>query len=90
MTKVLKDLPLVSPIDYAVNDEEFLIQNHDSQLNLIDNRQNREKCEQLVCMTNTDAHLTEILAQTLAQVDTTKLYALFAPLFFYLTDRSAY
>lgn len=61
-------MPLVTPTDYYTENDAA---QHLSCLNLFDNQQQAEQANQL--LNSTDAQLVDILARSLAQIDTSKM-----------------
>jgi hypothetical protein len=62
---VLQELPLVSSIDYNVDDDQH------SFIRLFDTQLNLEKATYL--LNTTDPYLVEMLSRTLSQIDTSKM-----------------
>ncbi len=61
-------MPLVTPTDYYIENDAA---QHLSSLSLFDNQQQVEHASQL--LNSTEAHLVDVLARSLSQIDTSKL-----------------
>ena len=66
---VLRDLPLASPTDYSVDDDQP--SSSSSNLKLIDGQIQLEKVSQLLA--SQDPYLVDVLNRTLNQIDTSKM-----------------
>ena len=71
LSDLLKDLPLIRPIDNQLFDLESDYFEYDSYFNLIDNKQQLEKSNKLLSLT--DPNFTDIINKTLSQIDTSKI-----------------
>jgi hypothetical protein len=67
MKKVLRDLPLASPIDYFVDDDS-----HNTTIKLFDNQQQLDRSNQLI--NSNDPYLVDVINRTLSHIDTYSMY----------------
>ena len=66
---MLRELPLVTPLDYYFDDEQ---PNQKSTIKLFENEQQSNAAAQI--MNSTDPYLADLLSRTLMQIDTSKMY----------------